>query len=31
VGRYTLVVDTDIDPTNLEDIVWVIARRCDLE
>jgi 4-hydroxy-3-polyprenylbenzoate decarboxylase len=31
IGRYTVVVDEDIDPTNLGDVVWAIATRCDPE
>lgn len=31
VGRYTVVVDSDIDPTNLGDVVWAIASRADPE
>lgn len=27
IGRYTVVVDDDIDPTNLEDVIWAIATR----
>jgi 4-hydroxy-3-polyprenylbenzoate decarboxylase len=27
VGRYTVVVDDDIDPSNLSDVVWAIATR----
>jgi 4-hydroxy-3-polyprenylbenzoate decarboxylase len=28
-GRYIIVVDEDIDPSNLGDVVWAIATRCD--
>ena len=28
-GRYVVVVDDDIDPSNLSDVVWSIATRCD--
>ncbi|MFQ5852843.1 MAG: UbiD family decarboxylase [Candidatus Binatia bacterium] len=31
VGRYTVVVDGDIDPTDLGDVVWAIATRTDPE
>ncbi len=31
MGRYTVVVDNDIDPTNLGDVVWAIASRADPE
>ncbi|MEE8449864.1 MAG: UbiD family decarboxylase [Thermodesulfobacteriota bacterium] len=29
VGRYTLVVDEDIDPTNTDDILWALSSRSD--
>ena len=29
VGRYTVVVDDDIDVTDLADVVWAIATRAD--
>ncbi len=28
-GRYVVVVDDDIDPSNLSDVVWSISTRCD--
>jgi 4-hydroxy-3-polyprenylbenzoate decarboxylase len=28
-GRWTVVVDEDIDPTNLFDVVWAMSTRCD--
>ncbi len=28
-GRYVVVVDDDIDPSNISDVVWSIATRCD--
>ena len=28
-GRYTVVVDEDIDPTNLYDVIWAMCRRTD--
>ncbi len=28
-GRYVVVVDDDIDPSNVSDVVWSIATRCD--
>ncbi len=31
VGRYTIVVDDDIDVTNLNDVIWAIATRADPE
>lgn len=30
-GRYIVVVDDDIDPTNLEDVVWAICTRSNPE
>ena len=29
LGRFTVVVDEDVDPTNLEDVVWAMSTRCD--
>ena len=29
LGRYVVVVDEDIDPTNLEDVLWAICTRSD--
>ncbi|MGH6946601.1 MAG: UbiD family decarboxylase [Kiloniellales bacterium] len=29
LGRFVVVVDEDIDPTNTFDIVWAISTRCD--
>lgn len=31
IGRYTVVVDDDIDVTDLEDVIWAIATRADPE
>ena len=31
VGRYTIVVDEDINPTDLGDVIWAIASRTDPE
>jgi 4-hydroxy-3-polyprenylbenzoate decarboxylase len=31
IGRYTVVVDDDIDPTDLADVVWAISTRTDPE
>lgn len=31
VGRFNIVVDDDIDPSNLEEVVWAICTRCDPE
>jgi 4-hydroxy-3-polyprenylbenzoate decarboxylase len=28
-GRWTIVVDHDIDPSNLFDVVWALSTRCD--
>jgi 3-polyprenyl-4-hydroxybenzoate decarboxylase len=27
IGRYTVVVDEDIDPSNLEEVIWAISTR----
>ena len=29
VGRYVIVVDDDIDPTNLGEVMWAVATRSD--
>ena len=29
VGRYVIVVDEDIDPTDLEQVMWAVATRSD--
>ena len=29
LGRFVVVVDEDIDPTNTFDVIWAIATRCD--
>jgi 4-hydroxy-3-polyprenylbenzoate decarboxylase len=29
LGRYVVVVDEDIDPTNLEEVLWAMCTRCD--
>jgi len=29
LGRFVVVVDEDIDPTNLFDLVWAMSTRCD--
>lgn len=31
VGRYTVVVDEDIDPSNLSQVIWAVATRADPE
>jgi 4-hydroxy-3-polyprenylbenzoate decarboxylase len=28
-GRWTVVVDADIDPTDIEEVAWAMATRCD--
>jgi 4-hydroxy-3-polyprenylbenzoate decarboxylase len=28
-GRWVIVVDGDIDPTDLDDVVWAMSTRCD--
>ena len=30
-GRFVIVVDDDIDPFNLHDVMWALATRCDPE
>ena len=30
-GRFVVVVDEDIDPTNTSDVLWALATRCDPE
>lgn len=30
-GRYVIVVEEDIDPANISDVVWAICTRCDPE
>jgi 4-hydroxy-3-polyprenylbenzoate decarboxylase len=29
LGRFVVVVDDDIDPTNIHDVTWAMATRCD--
>ncbi len=31
LGRFVIVVDDDIDPSNMADVLWAIATRCDPE
>ncbi len=31
LGRYTVVVDEDIDIMNLQEVIWAITTRCDPE
>ncbi len=28
-GRFNIVVDDDIDPSNDDDVIWAVATRCD--
>jgi len=28
-NRWTIIVDDDIDPTNMNDVVWAMSTRCD--
>ncbi|MBI4489487.1 MAG: UbiD family decarboxylase [Deltaproteobacteria bacterium] len=30
-GRFVIVVDEDIDPFNVEEVLWAVATRCDPE
>ena len=30
-GKWIIVVDDDIDPSNLEDVLWAVYTRCDPE
>lgn len=30
-GRFVILVDEDIDPFNLHDVLWAVATRCDPE
>ena len=30
-GRYVVVVEEDIDPSNLSDVIWAVSTRCDPE
>ena len=31
VGRFVIVADDDIDPANLEEVLWAVTTRCDPE
>jgi len=31
IGRYTIVVDEDVDPSNLSEVMWVVCSRTDPE
>ena len=30
-GRFVILVDDDIDPTNIQDVMWAVSTRCDPE
>lgn len=29
MGRFIIVVDDDIDPSNTDDVLWALTTRCD--
>jgi 4-hydroxy-3-polyprenylbenzoate decarboxylase len=29
IGRFIIVVDEDIDPSNLGEVIWAMGTRCD--
>jgi 4-hydroxy-3-polyprenylbenzoate decarboxylase len=29
LGRFTVVVDEDVDPTDINDVIWAVSTRCD--
>ena len=29
MNRFVIVVDDDVDPTNLEEVMWAVSTRCD--
>src|SRR5262245_16178304 len=29
LGRFVVVVDEDVDPTNLDEVIWAMCTRCD--
>ena len=29
IGRFVVVVDEDVDPTDLFDVMWAMCTRCD--
>jgi len=31
MGRFVIIVDEDIDPTDVNDVLWAVATRCDPE
>jgi 4-hydroxy-3-polyprenylbenzoate decarboxylase len=31
LGRYIVIVDEDIDPSNIADVLWALGTRCDPE
>lgn len=31
IGKFSIVVDDDIDPSNISEVIWAVATRCDPE
>ena len=29
IGRFIVVVDDDIDPSNIDEVIWAMGTRCD--
>ena len=29
LGRFVIIVDDDVDPSNTDDVLWALATRCD--
>ena len=29
MGRFTVVVDEDVDPADMHDVIWAMCTRCD--
>ena len=29
LGRFVVVVDDDVDPTDIHDVIWAMGTRCD--
>jgi 4-hydroxy-3-polyprenylbenzoate decarboxylase len=29
LGRFVVVVDDDVDPANLDEVIWAMCTRCD--
>jgi 3-polyprenyl-4-hydroxybenzoate decarboxylase len=29
IGRFIVVVDEDIDPSNIDEVIWAMGTRCD--